>query len=298
MSVEVVIKNRQLFKKPLSINNLTLGKYSYGHFDDYYRRVDGLIEGFNVLYNPNKIGRGIQFQWSNFLRNEISLSVNFAGTKYDIEMFHEVIRNIMHVWKAKTFERDGVVYKEADIDAWCNSDKDCNWAFLAQQEENMTIFGAAFPIDIDFKNEEITKLIVNQDEEGYANYLHKLQSSGAYFAVPIIYSLNENEYYGNYVASADTDTIFPKAPGNPIMFINPKTGKQLECSLFTVTLVSLEKKCAVGRMSFEDFANKVNIKGCPAFDHSHVFLKGMSEKEIQDLADSEHVDPLGQYFNF
>ena len=82
------------------------------------------------------------------------------------------------------------------------------------------------------------------------------------------------------------------------MFINPKTGKQLECSLFTVSLVSLEKKCAIGRMSFEDFANKVNIKECPAFDHSHVFLKGMSEKEIQDLADSEHVDPLGQYFNF
>ena len=292
MSVEVVIKNGQLFKKALSINDLTMGKYSYGHFDDYFRRVDELIEGYNVLYNPNKIGRGIEFKWSNNLKDEISLRVNYLATKYDIEMFYEVIRNIMHIWKAKYFEREGENCKEEDIDVWCNSDKKFNLDFLKEREDSITIFGATMPIDIDFHDQEIVRLIENGDEEGWADYLHQKQSLDAYYAVPIVYTLNENEFFGNYVITAGADTIFPKAPKDPMMFANPKTGKQLECSLFVVSLVSLEKKSAIGRLSFDDFANKVNIKECPSFDYNHVFLKGLSEEEIQELANCDHKDPL------
>lgn len=284
MSVVVKIRNKQFFKKPLSINDLTLFKYSYGHLDDYFRCVDELIEGYNVLYDPNKIGRGIEFKWFNNLKDEIELRVNYLSTKYDIEMFYEVIRNIMHVWKAKTFEREGEECRESDIDGWCESDKNFNLDFLLEQEKNITIFGARFPIDIDFNNESIKSYFNNNDAEGYANYLNKLQSIDAYYAVPLVYRLEDNKFLGNYVITATVDTIFPKEAKDPLLFQNPDTGKQIECSEFTVSLVSLKEKREIGRIPFNEFIDKIRINEYEDFDGSHVLIKGFSEEELYNIA--------------
>ncbi len=292
MGVDVTIKNRQLFKKPLSISGITMGKYAYGNMDDYWRRQDGLIQGFNILYNPAKIGRGIEFEWKNNLKDEINLRVNFLSTGYDIDMFYDVIRNIMHVWKAKTVEREGEQCTEEDLIKYCQSDKEFNIKFLSEQKETITVFGAEFPLDIDFQ--AIKDSLGDNLDEGYADYLHKLQSIDAFYAAPVVYRLNENRFFCNYAITSTVDTIFPKKASAPILFKNPNTGKQLECDLFTVTLVSIEDKGAIGRMSFDDFAKTANIAECPEFDSKHVLLKGFSEKEIHALAASEHTDPLAK----
>ena len=61
-------------------------------------------------------GKGIEFQRSNNLKNEIELRLNFLSTKYDKEMFYEGIRNILHVWNAKSFDHDGSECAEEGCD--------------------------------------------------------------------------------------------------------------------------------------------------------------------------------------
>ena len=292
MSIEVTIKNGQLFKKPLQISDLTMRKYAYGSLDGSWRNTGELVEGYNVLYDPNRIGRGIEFSWSNNVKDEIELRVNFISTKYDMDMFYEVIRNILHVWKAKSFDHDGETYHEEDLDELCRLQKELNLKYMSELKQDgvMTIFGAMFPISV--KYEKLANYGITNDEEGYADYLHELQSKDVYYAVPIIFQLNDDEFFGSYSVTATTDTIFPKQAMNPIMATNPNTGGPLECALFVVTLVSIEKRQAVGRMAFDEFIAKARIMECPEFDETHVFLKGLSEEEIQALAASEHIDPL------
>lgn len=299
MSIDVVIRNKQLFKKALQPEDVTLGKYSCGKLDEFGRNDRKSKEGNLVIYDQKKIGRGVSLMWTPDMKNEIALSVNFFSTKYDMEMFYEIIRNILHVWKAKTFEQDGVAFSEEDIDRLCKEQKESSLSFMKDVEQltkekgnSVTIFGAMFPLDVDVKLLE--KFGSEKDEEGYAEYLHRLQSVDAYYAVPMIYKNKKkpNSFIGNFAITSDTDTIFPIEAKVPIGFKDPSTGGAIQCDFFAVTLFSYEKKRIVGAMLFEDFIRMADVKSNPEFDKAHVLLKGISEAKMDELANSEHEDPL------
>ena len=261
MGIDVTIKNRQLFKRALKIEDLTLGKYACGTSDEYERNTFKVTDGNLVIYNPDKIGRGITaLGWNSNVKDKIELSVNFLSTRYDMEMFYEIIRNVMHVWKAKDFEQDGITFTEDDIEALCKDNKELSLKYMVDMcKDNktgngaFTIWGAMFPLDID------TDLLINfgfkKDEEGYADYLHKLQSMDVYYAVPAIYGVKgkEDAFWGAYSITSETDTVFPLKPQTPIFFKNPKTNKRLECEFFAVSLYSLKQKKILAIMRYEDF---------------------------------------------
>ena len=300
MSIDVLIKNKQLFKKTLSLQDVTLGKYACGKLDEFGRNDRKSCEGNIVIYDPKKIGRGVSLTWTPDMKNEIALSVNFLSTKYDMEMFYAIIRNVMQVWKAKTFEQDGISFSEADIDRLCDKQKESSLAFMSDvnqltkgnKSEFITIFGAMFPLDIEIQ--VIEKYGAEKDAEGYAEYLHKLQSIDAYYAVPLIYKNKKkaNSFLGNFAITSDTDTVFPIEAKVPFGFKNPTTGGDLSCDFFAVTLFSYKKNKVVGTMFFEDFIKQAEVLNNPMFDKTHVLLKGISEEKMDELANSEHRDPL------
>lgn len=301
MSVEVVIKNKQLIKKPLTIKDITMGKYAAGTIDQYMRNTREVKDGELVVYNPDKIGRGVSISgWSSDLKNEISIVANSFSTKYDYEMFYDIIGNIMRVWKTKSFEQEGIKYTDADLEKLCLDQQTNGIGMMADIEkivnsedgEDLTFFSALLPLNI--KINKIAKFGKEKDLEGYANYLHELQAVDAYYAVPLYYGQKNKKdaYFGNYAITSDTDTIFPVKPKVPPFFTDPSTGKALQCSLYVVTLYSYAKKQVVGRLSFEDFLRLADIRNCPEFDSTHVFLKGISEERMAEMAATEHDDPL------
>ena len=301
MSVEVVIKNKQFIKKPLAIQDITMGKYAAGTIDQYMRNTREVKDGELVVYNPDKIGRGVSISgWSSDLKNEISIVANSFSTKYDYEMFYDIIGNIMRVWKTKNFEQEGIKYTDADLEKLCLDQQTNGIGMMADIEkivnsedgEDLTFFSALLPLNI--KINKIAKFGKAKDLEGYANYLHELQAVDAYYAVPLYYGQKNKKdaYFGNYAITSDTDTIFPVKPKVPPFFTDPSTGKALQCSLYVVTLYSYAKKQVVGRLSFEDFVRLADIKNCPEFDATHVFLKGISEERMAEMAATEHDDPL------
>ena len=56
---------------------------------------------------------------------------------------------------------------------------------------------------------EIAKYVADNDLEGYARKLHDLQSMDLYYAVPMVYRVNGQDFFGNYTITATTDTVFP-----------------------------------------------------------------------------------------
>ena len=295
MGIEVRIQNKRLIKKPLNISDI-VGSYSYGYMDDFFRLKEGLVEGTNVVYDPQHIGRGFEFDWNNDLKSEISLRLNFLSTIYDIKIFYECIRTIMTVWGAKTFEQDGSTYRLEDIESVQASANENNSKYLAMQDEmeeqykTVIVLGAMNPVN--FECSEISRYVADNDLEGYAKKLHELQSMDLYYAVPMIYRVNGKDFFGNYTVTATTDTILPLKASDPPLFKNPDTGEDLKCSFFSVTLVSLEKEGAVGRMSFDDFAKEIDLASLPKYDANHVILKGLPEERIMELANMPHIDPV------
>ena len=109
MGIDVKIRNKRFIKKPLKIEDIA-GRYNYGHADDYYRFEEGLVTGTNIVYDPQHIGRGFEFEWTGDDKDEISLRLNFLTTIYDIRIFYETVRNIMQLWGAKEFQVDDGVF--------------------------------------------------------------------------------------------------------------------------------------------------------------------------------------------
>ena len=300
MSIDVKIKNRQLFKKPLLLEDLTLGRYSCGSIDEYGRNTGKVKDGYLVIYDPKRIGRGVSLAWSKEIKNEVELSVNSISTRYDIEMFYEIIRNIMHVWKTKTFEQEGISFSESDIEKLCAEQRETSLHFLADidrllgagKSAPITICAAMFPLD--FEAEKLMKFGSGKDEEGYAECLHSLQSLDAYYAVPLIYKnkKKENSCLGSFAITSGTDTIFPLEAKEPLGFRDPATGRQVKCDFFAVSLFSIKKDKIVAKMTFDDFVRLADIANCPMFDYSHVFLRGISEEKMEEIANSDHTDPF------
>jgi len=302
MGIDVTVKNRQLFKRALKISDLTLGKYACGAPDEYFRNTCEVADGEIIIYNSQKIGRGVQVTgWNSNVKDEINLRVNFLSTRYDMEMFYEIIRNVMHVWKAKTFEQDGNEFTEDDIDALCKDNKELSLKYMLEMCKDkktdggaFTIFGAMLPLDID------TDLLINfgfkRDEEGYADYLHNLQSRDLYYAVPGIYGVKgkEDAYWGAYTVTATVDTIFPLKPQVPMFFKNPKTKERLECDFFAVSLYSPTQNKIIAIIRFEDFIRLTGVENCEVFDKNHVVIKGISEEKLAEIAASDYVNPLEQ----
>lgn len=300
MGIEVTVKNRQLFKKALKIKDLTLGKYACGNSDEHMRNTCEVADGDLIIYNPQKIGRGIvALNWCPNIKDEINLRVNFLSTRYDMEMFYEIIRNVMHVWKAKNFEQDGNIFTEDDIDALCRDNKDLSLKYMLEickdkktDDSAFTIFGAMFPLDIE------TDLLINfgfkKDEEGYADYLHRLQSMDVYYAAPRIYRHKDKEsvFWGAYTVTATVDTVFPLKPREPFFFKNPDTNKDLKCDFFVVSLYSLVQEKILAIMRFEDFCRLAGVENCQIFDKNHVVIKGISEEKMAEMAASDYVNPL------
>lgn len=301
MSVEIVIKNKQLIKKPLTIEDITMGKYACGTSDQYMRNTGEVKDGDLIVYNPNKIGRGIGvLPWKSDLKTEITLLANSFSTKYDFEMFYDIVGNIMKVWKTKHFEQEGIKHSADDLSRLCEEQKSSSLDFMADIENIMkdreineiTIFGAMFPLYVE--TSIIKRLGIARDEEEYADYLHSLQCMDAYYAIPLFYQskTNADMPFGNYAITSETDTIFPVKPLVPPFVNDPKTGKPLECSLYAVSLYSYAKKQMLARVSFEDFCRMADIGNCEKHDRLHVILKGISEERLAEMAAEGCPDPL------
>lgn len=300
MGLDVTIKNKQFIKKPLKLDDLKMGKYAVGGIDEFGRLSNKFKAGGDLaVYDPSKIGRGIVvLGWSDDVKNSINLRVNYFSSKYDMEMFYAIIRNIMHVWKAKTFEQDGCEFTEARIDEECQEQKKSLMKFMATvdqvsgdtKNDYVTIFGAIFPLDIDMQL--LKKFGSEGDEEGYAEYLHELQSKDLYYAVPLVYkNKNKPNFFGNFAISSDTPSIVPLTPkAQP--FKDPATGKPGECAFYVVSFFSFAQNKIVGRMSFDDFARLADLKNCEMYDKTHVILPGISEEAMTEMLAKEHEDPL------
>ena len=98
MAFTLVIQSKGLFNKAKSIDFAALlnnCKLSYGSYNDFYTMDEGKTKsGTAILFNPDRIGRGIFFDAGNVSKGEIKVSYNIPTTAAEIEDFVKVVKEV------------------------------------------------------------------------------------------------------------------------------------------------------------------------------------------------------------
>lgn len=212
MSVDVRIKQKLFFGKKLDISDIIkITGLSYGVSDEYYRLIKNEIANHTLIYDENKLARGIDLSIDG---PYIQLNLSIPTSLSEIKTFYEVIGLICRELKVNSYERNRENIKLSKSMDYITADKNTSILALETTKKEINevgtaiqLFGIYNPIAIGVN--EIKQFDTNLDS--FEEYLNKTQSINAYFAIPRFYNYN-NRIIGVYEICENMTYILPLIP--------------------------------------------------------------------------------------
>lgn len=268
MAVDVKIKQKSLFKKKITIEEIIkLTNLSYGVCDEAYRLIPKEIGPRTILYDKNKLARGIELSLEN---NDIILRLSLPTTPKEIRYFYKIIETICKNLNTNTYIRNEETAQIEDNDTFIKSDeegsiyglKDMKDILATKEYPYMQIFGVYHPIAIGSK--EIKE--IDNNLENFENLLNKLQQLDLYYAAPKLYQ-TPDKLIAVYAIGTEIASIVPLKPG----IISNKSKDIKDWFVFLPGNKAIK---------YEDFINNVDQDNYYDANHIIVCLK---EEKIKDL---------------
>lgn len=295
MSVEIRLEAKGIFRKEVTLEDMTLGTLRYGVMDEFFRLDEGSLKGeWKAFYDPDHIGRGFETDWSPGCRDQVTLRLPLPATEWDIHWMFAAVRHIAKKWNLRDFTMDERTYSVHDIDLLKQEALDHTYAILESLRERIgegrtyVMFCAMWPLYVNVSR--LSEYGRNRDSEGFIRYLHDLQKQDLYYAVSHVYRSDSVGYFGVYAVTEGIDTILPLRPAVPLMMEDPASGEPLKAEFFAVNL-GLKDMTNLGCIRYEGFAESVGLSTLPPYDEAHVILKGLSAEKIRAMREA-YPDPL------
>lgn len=289
MALEINLKQKGLFKKELTLNDITAGFYRYGVTDEYYRLDEGSTDGQNIIfYNPQHIGRGVEIDWKEGIKEEINLRLPLPATDYDIEMTYDIVRRIADKWHLKDFAQDGEPHTLDDIEGDIAYQKEFSLKRLADfgdkgdRYSQLTIFAVMWPVEMTAS--QLSRFGHSGSGQGFATFLHNCQCRDLFYAVPRLYRMNDSDsIVAIWTITATVDSIIPDRRRLPVSMAMP--GEKLpECEKYLVSLVSIQQNKMLTCIDYNDFLQAVGAESLERMDYSTLILPGLSEEKVANIA--------------
>lgn len=213
MSVTVEIRQKSIFRKPLTLEDvIRLSGLSYGTADENFRLIERETGNCTLLYDPEKLARGMELSVNE---NVIFLKLSLPTSKAEIRRFYEVVKLLCTTLKTKQFILEGQTQTLRDIDTLMQNDAnasmgaldDLNQEISKNEYKHFQVFGICFPISLG--KHEFDYIVNDLDRLG--ELLHYLQSQDVYYAAPKVYRVKER-LVGIYFTEADLPTVLPTEP--------------------------------------------------------------------------------------
>lgn len=268
MAVDVKIKQKSLFKKKITIKEIIeLTNLSYGVCDEAYRLIPKEIENRTILYDKNKLARGIELSLEN---NDIILRLSLPTTPKEIRCFYKIIETICKKLNTDIYIRNEETVQIEDNDTFIKSDeegsiyglKDMKDILATKEYSYMQIFGVYHPISIGIK--EIKE--IDNNLEKFENLLNKLQQLDLYYAAPKLYQTTD-KLIALYAIGTEIPSIVPLKPG----IISNKSKDIKDWFVFLPGNKVIK---------YEDFINNVDQDNY--YDANHIIIC-LKEEKIKDL---------------
>lgn len=213
MSVNVIIKQKSLFKKKINIDEIIkIANLSYGVCDENYRLIRNEKANHTLIYDENKLARGIDVSTNGI---DVMLSLSLPTSKEEIRCFYDIIEKLCKEFKVQNYirEEEQVILK--DNEKFIKYDEEGSIVGLEDLQEKINeneyshfeIFGICNPISIGIK--EIKEIKNNLDN--LANFLNRIQSLDVYYATPRVYKVSKR-LVGIYAIGSNIPSVVPTKP--------------------------------------------------------------------------------------
>ena len=294
MSIDIVIRQKGLFKKtlPLSVilgDNLACGVYEAGYRLDpgEWKSEDGEI----VVYDPHHKGRGFSVIWTPTQKKGVTLRALHPTCTYELKAFYATVARITDYWSC-SLEVDGNPMTPAEFQAGLSDMLEVNDRYLdlfikesmdKEPYESMTLFSAFWPLEFGSKEAAEVKDAPEGAPARFARWLHEMQSVDTYYAVAG-YMEEKDGIVSRFAFTEDCDSLFPVKPSVPFG-ITGADGKPLEVSRYEVAIVatSTPSVSVIGTIPYEAFMAALSPDKVSYYDAKRVRIAPHSLSELKEL---------------
>lgn len=286
MSVDVCLKQRGVFKKPLPLSFITNNnQLAYGTLNSWILQPD-VISDDMVLYDREQIGRGISLVWDEKNPKQVELRLLLPTTRHEIDVFYDLIQRIAQHWNLRKYEQDGIEQKVSAMEEMRENinvfSKECLRDFLAKHDSGC-FFSALHPLYYD--EQDLEEMQIN-----FAAFLHHRQSMDVYYARPRIYQRADGEFFGVYTLTNGVDTVLPLEPMAPFQMRNPNTDEDLVVKEWYLAMYYYEEERFLGQLPYEKACAVLRLASQERYDAKTRLLYGVDVAQMQEIITAYGVD--------
>lgn len=286
MAFTLKIQSKGIFaKKGIDFSSLINNcKLKFGSDNDFYVLEENQFQnGTAILYNPNRIGRGIFYDGSKAAEGIVQISYNIPTTEAEIIDFINVAGEVEKQFKKAEMycveEERAFTIKELED----NKDRMVNFSlqslndFCRNKNYKSYIFTLAmWPFIL--KDEQVELFANCTDLKQFEQILHEVQCLDMYYAKPRLLQKSDGQIGAFYTLTEECESIFPiKADG----FINLNNIKIDEA--FITFYIYSENRMREGLFSYDKFVEYMLNQNVEYFDKEHIFVPSLTKQQIESL---------------
>ena len=303
MSIDIVIRQKGLFKKtlPLSVilgDGLSCGVYEAGYRlnqEDWER--ENAENGEIAVFAPQHKGRGFTVTWTPTQKKGVALRALHPTCAYELKAFYAAVARITDYWNC-SLEVDGNPMTPAEFQAGLPDMLEANNRYLdlfieksidKEQYDSMTLFSALWPLEFGAKEAAEVRDAPEGAPVRFARWLHEMQSADTYYAVAG-YMEEDDGIVSRFAFTEDCDSLFPVKPSVPFG-ITGADGKPLEVSRYEVAIVatSTPSVSVIGTIPYEAFIAALSPDKVSYYDAKRVRIAPHSLSELKELISKASV---------
>ena len=229
------------------IKRLLSSNMGYGVYEDAYRLHEGVIGSPTVIFDAERIGRGVEVDVEE---GKLVFSSSVPSTNSDVELLFNLLQRAMELTGAKE-----MIFDEKAVACGLSGElkdeiKQIHQKALrvledALEDENqrqLLIHGATQVVSID--RQEARQMVESWDEFG--EYLHRVQAQDLYFAVPMFLERNDG-ILALYILSDGVRSSFPLEKNFLV------DTEQLVVSKWAVGFFDRASEDLMGMIPYDDF---------------------------------------------
>ena len=292
MSIDIVIRQKGLFKKtlPLSVilgDSLACGVYEAGFRlnPGEWRSEDGEI----LVYDPHHKGRGFSVIWTPTQKKGVVLRALHPTCAEELKAFYATVARITDYWSC-SLEVDGNPMTPAEFQAGFSDMLEANNRYLdlfieesidKEQYESMTLFSAFWPLEFGAKEAAEVKDAPEGAPARFAAWLHEMQSADTYYAVAG-YMEEDDGIVSRFAFTEDCDSLFPVQPAGPFG-VTGADGRPLEVSRYEVAIFSTTTQSVIATIPYDAFMTSLSPDKVSYYDAKRVRIAPHSLTELKEL---------------
>lgn len=288
MSVDIMIRQKGLFKKPFAAqpvlgNELRCGSYNIGWRLEEDDDLD--LKDF-TCYLPDAIGRGISVSWNPKKKNEVALRLLTPTGREEIAAFYRMVERLMRYWHGEmvvdgspTRLEDWLSEQEEYVDFNMRALKEIFCPDAMETEDGICLISARWPL---YMGREEAKRF-EEHPEAFDVWLHERQSVDTYYAVPGFFSDENGETFGRYALTEGCRSIFPRKGFVPFGVMDEDTGGPLECKRFELALYSDTEESIIGTIPYETLFERFPREKTGRYDEHCLLLEPLDLDELRRL---------------